>query len=267
MEPVEALRSIEIALRLVIKEVLGSEDWLQAKGAPERERLEERQAEEAKRRDGAVVSSDLIDYTETYHLTGIVERNWDRFQPAFKDKARTLAYFGVLGDVRNSIAHSRDLVPFERDLLSGIAGHFRNQISIFRGHHTPSSAYYPLIESVVDNFGREGVEGPTFLQDDLPRLNVGDVLRFSGRAFDARKKGVVWEFLVGSVHAPLGGQGPPVVATGDTVEFEYSIREEDVSEFFVVGVRIRTEGKFHRNRDFHPYDDIRGFNYAVNPPD
>ncbi|MCG5463582.1 hypothetical protein MED01_001737 [Micromonospora sp. MED01] len=264
MEPVESLRSIEIALRLVIKQVLGEEDWLQARGAPDAERLTERQVEEAKRRDGAVVSDDLIDYTEAYHLTGIVEKNWDRFQSVFKDKARTLAYFGVLEDVRNSIAHSRDLVPFERDLLSGIAGQFRNQISLFRGQHTPSSAYYPLIESVVDSFGREGLTGMPYFQDDVPRLDVGDVIRFSGRAFDAKKKGVIWEIKTGYI--PYG-EKVPVFASGDTVEFDYVVTEDDVSESFVLSVRIRTDGRFHRENHGHPYDDERSFPFSVNPPD
>jgi hypothetical protein len=89
--------------------------------------LRERQAEAAKRPDGAVVSIDLLDYTEIYHLTGMIERNWEKFKPAFNDKGRTLAFFGVVKDVRNSVAHSRDLLPFERDLISGIAGQLRNQ--------------------------------------------------------------------------------------------------------------------------------------------
>lgn len=156
MEPTDALRSIETALRLAIREVFGYE-WIGAKGAPDEEKLRERGVEEEKRRDGAVVSRDLLDYTETYHLTGIISDNWEKFQPVFKDKGRTLAYFGVIEDVRNSVAHSRDLVPFERDLISGIAGQLRNQVALFRSSEDQSARYYPKIERIVDGFGIEGI--------------------------------------------------------------------------------------------------------------
>ena len=141
MEPTDALRAIENALRIVIREILGRQGWLSATGAPDEGRLRERQVEESKRRDGAAVSADLLDYTETYHLTGLIGRNWEKFQPIFNDKARTLAFFGVIEDVRNSVAHSRDLVPFERDLISGIAGQIRNQVSLFRSSRTESTKY------------------------------------------------------------------------------------------------------------------------------
>jgi hypothetical protein len=38
VEPTDALRSIETALRLVIRDVLGAKDWLKAAGAPEEAR-------------------------------------------------------------------------------------------------------------------------------------------------------------------------------------------------------------------------------------
>ncbi len=180
MEPTDALRSIETALRLLISDVLGSPRWLAAPGAPSEDRLRERQAEEAKRRDGATVSSNLINYTETYHLTTIIEKNWEKFQPAFKDKIRTLAYFGVINDVRNSVAHSRDLVPFERDLISGIAGQLRNQVSLYRSAQTASAKYYPLIEDLKDE-GRACTVGDEADDDGLLHLDAP--------SFDARGRG------------------------------------------------------------------------------
>jgi hypothetical protein len=56
--------------------VLGDQ-WQSAPGAPDIQKLQERQVEEDKRRDGAVVSDDLLDYTETYHLTDLIEKNWE----------------------------------------------------------------------------------------------------------------------------------------------------------------------------------------------
>lgn len=272
MEPTDALRSIETALRLVIRDVLGETEWLLAPGAPEEARLRERRAEEDRRRDGATVSSNLLDYTETYHLTAIVERNWEKFQPVFRDKGRTPAFFGVIEDVRNSIAHSRDLVPFERDLISGIAGQIRNQVSLFRSSQTQSARYYPLIESVSDNFGRTGQRiGSSYLSFDstAPRLEVGDVLTFTGTAFNGRGKIVKWQLLpgIGSI-IDANTASAIEVAEGDAVTFDYTVQERDIGEHFPVHILITTDSKYHRSTLPHrwPYDDNWGFVYAVNPP-
>lgn len=272
MEPNDALRSIEIALRLVVRDVLGS-DWQDAKGAPNKDELDKRRQEEAKRRDGTVVSDDLLDYTETYHLTDIVEKNWESFKPVFDDKARTVAFFGVLKDVRNSIAHSRDLVPFERDLISGIAGQLRSQVALFRSMNNSSSRYYPLIEDVVDNFGHRGMKsGEAGSYSPTLRLEVGDTLTFSGKAFNAKGKPVRWYIITGSVFP--ASTRKKEVAVGDSVTFNYTISEDDVSESRLLVIRIESDSKYHLRAisnltldSAEPYDDERGFWYSVNPPD
>ncbi|NAZ73866.1 hypothetical protein GTQ99_00275 [Kineococcus sp. T13] len=42
MEPNAALKAIETSLRLAIRDVYGNEGWLQVKGAPSQEKLQER---------------------------------------------------------------------------------------------------------------------------------------------------------------------------------------------------------------------------------
>jgi hypothetical protein len=63
--PTDDLRSIETALRHVIRDIFGDDGWLSSTGAPDEERLREKQIEEDKRRDGTSVSTNLLDYTET----------------------------------------------------------------------------------------------------------------------------------------------------------------------------------------------------------
>lgn len=266
MEPLDALRSIETALRLVIRDVLG-EDWIKASGAPDVERLNERREEEDRRRDGAVVSSSLLDYTEIYHLSALILNNWERFQPAFRDKRRTQVFLGVVEDVRNTVAHSRILVPFERDLISGIAGQLRNQVSLYRSSENQSSRYYPLIESVTDSFGTEG--GPEYWPlQPAQRLEVGTVLTFAGTAFNVKSKRVDWELLPatgetwGTFETPVFQAGE-----GDSVAMQYTVTDRDVSELFGIIVRIKTDSRYHRHMGIGAsFDDHRFFLYAVNPP-
>ncbi|MEU4769593.1 hypothetical protein AB0H12_40855 [Actinosynnema sp. NPDC023794] len=266
MEPSDALRSIETALRLAIRQIFDGDEWLAVTGAPDKEKLVERQQEEQRRRDGTVVSSDLLDYVETYHLTGLVSKNWEKFKPIFDDKGRTDAFFGIIMDVRNSVAHSRDLVTHERELISGIAGMIRNQVSLFRSKANSSAVYYPLIESVKDGFGLEGVYGHR--SHGGPRVEVGDELTFSGSAFGARGKSVRWRLLKyrSSYLVDVLEHEVPV---GDQVTFSYTVVEDDVSEHFTLVVHILAESRFHRHRDdmgVPSHDDSRMFTYAVNPP-
>ncbi len=266
VDPTEALRTIEVALRLAIREVLG-EYWLNASGAPDSTKLRERCDEERRRRDGAVASKDLLNYTETYHLTELIEKNWDKFKPVFRDKARTVAFFGVIKDIRNNIAHSRELVPFERELISGIAGLIRNQISLYRSSVNSSSKYYPLIESVTDNFGRRGSDPDRDGVRSGPRLEVGDTLTFTGSAFNARGKPVTWELLKTRTHSFLVSDEPALdMADGDSVILQYRVQEDDVQESFHLAIQIKTNSRFHRHAE-EKYDDRRDFIYPVNPPE
>ncbi len=63
----------------------------------------------------------------------------------FKDKKRTEVHFGVVEDVRSTIAHSRDLMSFERDLLSGMSGQLLAQVSRYSHDLHGSAIYYPHI--------------------------------------------------------------------------------------------------------------------------
>lgn len=269
MEPTLALRSIETALRLAVQAVLG-DAWSKASGAPDTEALEARRVEDGKRRDGVIASDSLLNFTETSHLTSLIEANWEKFKPIFDDKARTIAYFEVVNDVRNSIAHSRDLVPFERDLISGIAGQLRNQVSLFRSTRDGSLKYYPRIESLRDGFGSEAADPnkAATLSIEIPRVEVGQTIDFSGSAFMARGKPVSWWL---QRNMAMYGREPIKVSEGDDVAFSYTIQEADVGEHFELYVYIRTDSKYHRvtgdTPRVEPCDDLRMFIYAVNPPD
>ncbi|MEU4239782.1 hypothetical protein [Actinoplanes sp. NPDC026619] len=269
MEPTDALRSIEVALRLLIVEVLG-DFWQECKGSPDMDNIKSRREEEAKRRDGVSVSRSLIDYTETYHLTNIIEKNWDKFQPALTDRNRTFAYFGIIADVRNSIAHSRELVPFERDLISGVAGQLRNQISKFRSERASAGRYYPLIETVRDDRGNEGADMTLGSLTSIMRLSVGETISFEGSAVSARGKSLRWYFCRGFSHPMNGPTSKSTVelAEGTSVQFSYTVSEEDVGESFYLYLMLVGESRYHREmRNINPFDDYRAFVYSINPPD
>lgn len=215
--------------------------WIDAKGAPGRSGLEAKREEERRRRDGAATSSELLEYVETYHLTAIIEGNWEAFKKVFGDRQRTLAYFHIVDDVRNSIAHSRDLMEFERDLVSGIAGQIRSQVSMHRALVDDSSNYYPSIEMVTDSFGTQGED--THYAIPTTRVDAGDVLTFTASAFSSDGRPVIW-YIQKTKRSQYVSTVRDEVARGDSVTFSYLTTEDDVSENFYVGVVIATESDF-----------------------
>lgn len=258
-EPTLAIQTVETALRELIRRVLGP-DWTTKRGAPDLERLKEKQEEDRKRRDGAIVSDDLLAYTEFYSLTQLIEKNWDSFKPAFGDLARTKVLLGILGDFRNPVAHSRDLLPFERDLLSGASGQLRNQVSLFLSRDDGPHRYYSSIESVTDSFG---YSGGTSYDADLhvcpTRLSVGERITFQCMGIDPRGRELTWRLEVGNSFDKV----EIATAAGVPAELVWDIGAAHVGEKRWVRISIEHDGSFQR---WGNYDDERFYTYHVNPP-
>lgn len=270
MEPSDALTSFENALRLAIRAVLGGE-WTTAPGAPSLEALTKRMTEERARRDGVSVSTDLLDYAMTTDLTQLVRRNWEQFKPVFDDQKRTMTYFGIVEDVRNTIAHGREVMPHEKSLLAGATGQLRLQVSEYQSSADGSRTYYPTIERITDSFGNPPTDA-VVPAVDRRRVNVGDVLSFSGYASGGRGRDVRWLLARMPTETPTSvlsvafpRSNPAVVAVGNEVQFSYTVSESDVMEYFWIGIVIAADSKFHRHAG-HGWDDVASFGYSVNPP-
>jgi hypothetical protein len=271
MDPAEALQALENSLRLIVREVLGADLPAQLSNV---DKLARNQARDLQRRDGALVSDDLLAYTEFPELRTIISNNWPRFEPVFSDQQRIEVYLEAVERVRNAIAHSRQLLEFEKDLVSGISGQLRNQITIYRTRTEPATAHYPVIESVQDSFGQRGRDpdgvAPTVLRRGwiTQRLEVGDTVSFDCHGSDERGRELEW-FLqaVGRSFAPL--EPSTVTTTGSTAVLRWNVTDEDVGEERWVAVAMRSLGaRYHRRTDAlkTAYDDKRAFLYAVNPP-
>ncbi|MEE6282339.1 SAV2148 family HEPN domain-containing protein [Georgenia sp. MJ170] len=269
MEPTAALHSIETVLRTAIHRVFDGDDWLAATGAPRQDSLIEKQTTERSRRDGVVVSTDLLEYADTPHLTTMVLKSWEQFKPIFEDKKRTEAYFGIISDVRNAIAHSRSLVPFERDLLSGVAQHLSNLLSLSETSGDATRRYYPTIEEVGDSLGNVGSKTWSPGDGTVLRLEVGQKVRFQGRAVSARGRNIKWHMScerVGEMYAEVWEIG-----TGAVLDYEWTVAESEVREFAEYAISIASDSKYHRHTSVVlsarvPLDDVRYFTYSVNPP-
>ncbi|MEN4474628.1 hypothetical protein [Mycolicibacterium cosmeticum] len=254
------LVAAETAFREIVRSAIGS-DWTEDFTAEKLAALEEKRDAEDKRRDGVTVSQDLLDYTEAYHLESLILKHWDKTGPMLKDKKRTEAYLNVMLDVRNTIAHSRAVVPFERHLLAGIAGQIQNLISVYRSGSETADAYYASINYVRDSFGDEGHRGGYQKGRERKRLKIGQVVGFEFSATDPHDREIEWTFSVYSKRLSklivLGN------ASGRSGTFSWTVGEDAIGEQTDVWVAIANESPYQRDGTS---DDKMCFSYAVSPP-
>jgi hypothetical protein len=252
MEPYEAVNSIEASLRVLIYEILG-ETWTNGSGIDIDALRGKRKVEEASRR-GAIVDQNLLAYTELYQLQSIVQKNWAKFKPTFGDKGRFDAFFDRAEHFRNAIMHNRELLPFERDLLSGISGELRNLIAISRSSLDHDRKHYPVVESVVDSFGNE-----LSFQDGINqlsvRLQVGSEVEFTCRAWDVSARELSWTLTIDNITISE--------AVGDRVVLTWPVTESNVGENTFLYIRMSSNGRYHR---FKNWDSSIISRYAVEPP-
>jgi hypothetical protein len=255
MEPAEAVNLVEANLRELVRLVLG-EGWIAASGL-EFAKLEERRAEEQRRRDGASVPVDLLEYMHLYELRKIINAEWAKFKPIFDDRKRFDVYLDRLEDFRNAPMHSRELLPFERDLLSGIAGEIRNLATIYRSQRAPDMTYYPSIEAVTDSFGNAL---RSYFVTNL-RLNVGQTVSFNCRGWDPQGRQLSWTLR----SVMTGARQNRLIAeeTGNQVTLFWTVDQDDVGEELGLFLALSSAAEFHRKGT---YDDSIVVVYAVNPP-
>lgn len=205
LDPAAALAACETSLRTLMEQVYSEaygSGWLQRVlplSVPQK--VAERQDAETKKRTrrGAVaVPAHGLAYLNLYDLIAIAEQHWQPLAPAFSGKKETIVLLNRLESLRDTVAHNRALLPHEADLLSGIAGQVRNQVTIYMSSQDAAGDYYPRIESVSDSYGRTAEEWTNFtsclwmMQEPLIQLKPGDVVTFECVAVDPQERDIFW---------------------------------------------------------------------------
>lgn len=270
LPPSIALSSCENALRQLLTHVLSkrlAEDWLtEALPAATISKWEDRREVEVRKRTtrGVVaVPQGLLHYAEFYELVDLARKNWDDVFPALGRKVATGALLDRFDDLRNTVAHSRDLLPFEEDLLAGIAGEIRNRVTLYMTEQAPNGQHFARIEEVVDSFGNR-VDGLATLEISNPNaggqqtLGVGDVVTFRARGTDPHGRKLHWTLSV----VPHGYDLDH--AEGEDVELTWTVAPRHVSSRSYAIVRLVANSEFHRWSD--GVDGSAAYFYSVTPP-
>ncbi|AWK76042.1 hypothetical protein CBI38_31195 (plasmid) [Rhodococcus oxybenzonivorans] len=265
VNPYEAVRLVELDLRQLVRVVLGS-SWLEAAregGVVDEAKLAAKMADERGRRPATVVSTDLIDYTDFTQLQVLIlEKRWGAFAPALGTKKHIETYLSKIAGFRNPTMHARVLHPFEEHLVLGISGELRNRIAIYRNTKEQSSMYYPVVDSITDNFGNihDGVTNA--ITQTGVRMEIGETVTFTCRATDPEDRELHWQLS----NNAAGQDSQTDEATGNEVVLSYTFARADVSERVPLLITLRSSGEFHRLPGPSAWDATAMFHYAVNPP-
>jgi hypothetical protein len=229
---------LEGALRDLVRLVLGS-DWITTSGfdAETIAGIEARRAEDHVRRRGARLDGDLLDYTELTQLGRVITRNWSAFDKAIGPRKYFEMDLNRLGGIRNPVAHTRQLLPFEEHLAAGISGHLRNRIAAFRSDMNEPEKYWPTLESIVDSFGNRSQGSAGEFIPPGPAIPVGEVVTFRCRATDPQGATLRWT---------LGSRGSTGEAEGEDVTLTWQAGPDDIGERTSVIIRLVADRPHHR---------------------
>ena len=273
MDPAAAVTVCETALRTLMELAYAKahgDDWLQHIAAAERRAdWSKREQEEQKRRGNrgvAVVPQAGLSYSHLFDLIEIADAHWQPLSAALGKKADTLPLLKRLDTVRNAVAHGRPLVPFERDLISGIAGQIRNQVTIYMSTADPAGDIYPRIEWFADGLGTEAAPCQPddnylwVLDGRAYSLQAGDVLTFDCTATDPQGRDIVWTIEQNSGEAAVS----VTVASQEMAHLTWTCNKNSVSEHFSLTVSMSATGTtYHRGGFRDSWVDCR---YVVRPP-
>jgi len=263
--PHASLTTGEQALRDLITVAMRKqhgETWMQELSAGVRGKWTQRRAkEEAQRLTRGVVSlpqSDLA-YADLDEVIAIVKnpKHWSLFEPALGNRSEALALLDVFSRLRHPVAHTRERVPFEDDLASGIAGYLRNMVTLYMSQEDPSGDYYPRIENVTDSFGK-GLDEPEQISVKTGiTLIVGQVVTFRCHGTDPQGRPLSWWYSLPPLY-----QSHKLV--GADTELSWTVRDEDVKDESSVYIHMASDSSYHRLG--YGVDASCIFYYRVLPP-
>lgn len=217
------LAGVENTLRRLIEHVgrrAHGSSWLSEFGVGESRvaAWRRRQEREGSNRGAGLTEDRLIYFSDFADLEEIVIRNWDEFEEALIDKARTEVYLRKLRELRNPDAHQRALTGTEKSLITGMAGELRTQATRFLSQrHTPDE-YFPRLEALRDNLGNSfGRPGP------WPVVRTGDVLEFYAEGWDPIGAELEYEWTTGP------GNSPPRQEWSKDNRFTWRIQPDQVA--------------------------------------
>jgi len=151
------LKILEQALRDVIVFALNLKygtNWINhLKITDERKGIwKQKMEEEAKRLKGIIIDNRIIYYSDFYDLEAIIDKHWnDTFKEIFDNKKQIEVFLDIISTYRVAIAHNKELLEHQKNLLIGISGMIRRCIAEYKADKDNEDNYYPKFQSIIIN--------------------------------------------------------------------------------------------------------------------
>ncbi|MEI7161899.1 Swt1 family HEPN domain-containing protein, partial [Pectobacterium versatile] len=258
----QALKNTENSLRdfisLVMEKKYG-DDWISNVINEDKiKKWNERKNEDLNR----LGSSDerIIYYADFYDISNIIKKHWDNiddFPNALGKKKEIEFLLDKLESYRNPHAHSRELLPHQKNLLLGIEGEIRTRLINYRNKLDDEDNYYPRIEHAQDNLGTNHIPKP---RNNGQTINTGKILRpkdkidFVVTARDPKDLELFYAIRI---------KNSLKIDWVKNNTFSIEIKKEDIGERFIVDLMIKNTNDYRR---FQEYDHDVRFEYKVLPP-
>lgn len=112
----------------------------------------EKMEAETKRLNGILIDNRLIYYSDFYDIETIIKNHWeDVFKEVFFDKKQIEVLLDIISTYRITIAHNRELLEHQKNLLVGASGMIRHMITEFKADRDNEKSYYPRFQNVIIN--------------------------------------------------------------------------------------------------------------------
>jgi hypothetical protein len=241
------INEFENTLRRIIIKIIGEADDAQYSVSEVRiSNWKEKREIELKKNKGVQFENRLIFYSDFYDLKTIISKNWELFKPIFYDKKRFDVFFTEIEKYRNSIAHGRNLLRSQENILKGITSDLKNLITIYHNKNKMKEDYFIEILKVTDNLGNNwNVKG-----DGTPLLRVGDTLELIVEANDPKDRKIEYELY----HSGSGS-----ILKQESNRFELVLDNKFVGKYVNFIVIVRTPETEYENKE------LINFGYTILP--
>ncbi len=175
----EELKMLEQALRDIIVFALNIKygaSWIDIlKITDDRKNIwKQKMEEESKRLKGNILDNRIIYYSDFYDLETIIDKHWDDvFKEIFYDKKQLMVFLEIISTYRVAIAHNRELLEHQKNLLVGISGTIRRLITEYKADKDSEDNYYPKFQSIIVN-GMDIITPEGSIQLFNKKYHVGD---------------------------------------------------------------------------------------------
>jgi hypothetical protein len=188
------IKEYENQLRTIISISVGIQDGTDFGVTEERieKWIEKREAERNKYKQ-VLLEPRIIYYSDFYDLKNIISKKWELIKPILNDKKRFEIFFDEVEKFRNTEAHGRELLTYQKNLLNGIVNDLKTQLIIYHNKNMNTDDYFIKLLKVSDSLGSSWEYGESAHKFTSKTLRVGDTIEFIIEAFDPKGREIEYE--------------------------------------------------------------------------